>query len=90
MLCVNFVYHLHKSVPFTKKWQQNPKTGIKVACERQTFLLAHRRLGTFREEERLRLSDRNSKLMMQNLSWIQSEELIGQQSSFIVLAIVYK
>ena len=24
------VYHLHKSVPFTKKRQQNPKTGVKV------------------------------------------------------------
>ena len=35
----------------------------KVTCERQTFLLAHRRWGTFREEERLRLSDRNSILM---------------------------
>ena len=34
-----------------------------VACEPQTFLLAHRRWGTFREEVRLRLSDRNSILM---------------------------
>ena len=34
-----------------------------VSCGRQTFLLAHRRWGTFREEERLRLSDRNSILM---------------------------
>ena len=31
-----------------------------LACEGQTFLLAHRRWGTFREEERLRLSNRNS------------------------------
>ena len=30
-----------------------------IACERQTFLLAHRRWRTFLEEERLRLSDRN-------------------------------
>ena len=36
---------------------------LRLACERQTFLLAHRRWGTFREEERLRLSDRNSILM---------------------------
>ena len=34
-----------------------------LACEWQTFLLAHRRWGTFREQERLRLSDRNSILM---------------------------
>ena len=61
-----------------------------VACERQTFLLAHRRWGTFREEERLRLSDRNSILMTQNLSGIRSEALIGRRSSFIVLAIVYE
>ena len=61
-----------------------------VACERQTFLLAHRRWGTFREEERLRLSDRNSTLMTQNLSGIWAEGLIGQRSSFIVLAIVYE
>ena len=34
-----------------------------VGCERQTFLLAHRRHRTFRKEEPLRLSDRNSILM---------------------------
>ena len=34
-----------------------------LACEKETFLLAHRRLGTFHEEERLRLSDGNSILM---------------------------
>ena len=61
-----------------------------VACERQTFLLAHRCWETFREEERLRLSDRNSILMTQNLSGIRSEALIGRRSRFIVLAIVYK
>ena len=37
-----------------------------VAGEWQMFLLAHRRWGTFREEERLRLSDSNSILMTQN------------------------
>ena len=65
-------------------------TWFSLACERQTFLLAHRRWGTFHEEERLRLSDRNSILMTQNLSGIRSEALIGQRSSFIVLAIVYE
>ena len=39
------------------------KSQVCVACERLTFLLAHRRWGTFREEERLRLSVRNSILM---------------------------
>ena len=61
-----------------------------LAYKRQTFLLAHRRWGTFREEERLRLSDRNSILMTQNLSRIRSEALNGRRSSFIVLAIVYE
>ena len=36
---------------------------INIACERQTFLLAHHHWGTFREEEPLPLSDRNSILM---------------------------
>ena len=61
-----------------------------VACEWQIFLLAHRRWGTFREEEHLWLSDRNSIPMMQNLSRVRSEALIGQRSSFSVLAIVYE
>ena len=61
-----------------------------VACERQTFLLAHRHWGAFREEERLRLNNRNSIPMTQNLSRIRSEALIGWRSSFIVLAIVYE
>ena len=61
-----------------------------IACERQTFLLSHRGWETFREEESLRLSDRNSILMTQNLSGIRSEALIGRRSSYIVLAIVYE
>ena len=43
-----------------------------------------------REEERLRLSDRNSILMTQNLSGIRSEALICRRSGFTVLAIVYE
>ena len=54
------------------------------------FLLAYRRWGMFREEERLWLNDRNSILMTQKLSGIRSEALIGRQSSYIVLAIVYE
>ena len=73
---------------FREKWFTS--MGSKVACKRQMFLLAHHPWGTFREEERLRLSDRNSILITQNLSGIQSEALIGRQSRFIVIAIVYK
>ena len=47
-------------------------------------------LGTFHTEELLRLSDRNSILMVKNLSRIRSEALIGRRSSYIVLAIVYE
>ena len=47
-------------------------------------------LGTFCAEEHLRLSDRNSVLMTQNLSGIRSEALVGRRSSYIVLAIVYE
>ena len=61
-----------------------------LTSERQTFLLVHRRWEMFREEERLRLSDRNSILTTKNLSKIRSEALIGRWSNFIVLAIVYK
>ena len=45
-------------------------------------------LRTFRHEERLRLSDRNSVLMMYNLSGIWSGALIGGRSSYIVLPTV--
>ena len=68
----------------------NVPENICIACERQTFLLAHCRRGTFCEEERLRLIDRNSTLMTQNLSGIRSEALIGRRGNFIVLAIVYE
>ena len=46
-------------------------------------------LGTFHQEGRLHLSNRNSMLMMENLSGNWSGVLIGQRSSYIVLAIVY-
>ena len=73
-----FLVHLHNLYivkifcPFsTFFWHCNPSDHfaslhnvlVGIACERQTFLLAHRRWRTFREEERLRLSDRNSILM---------------------------
>ena len=41
-------------------------------------------LGTFRQEERVRLSDRNSILMTYNLSGIWSGTLIGRRSSYVV------
>ena len=65
-------------------------SSSELAYKRQTFLLVHRRRGTFREEERLRLSDRNSIQMTQNLPRIRSEALIGRRSSLIVLDTVYK
>ena len=76
----------------SKGWTKRVITlkALYLACKWQMFLLPHRRWGTFREEEHLRLSDRNSILMTQNLSEIRSEELIGRRSSFIVLAIVYE
>ena len=61
-----------------------------LACEKQMFLLAHCCWVTFREEERLLPSDRNSTLMTQKLSRIRSEALIGRRSSFIIFAIVYE
>ena len=42
------------------------------------------------QEEHMHLSDRNSILMMWNLSRIWSVDLIGQHSSCIVLPIVYE
>ena len=57
-------YNIHL-VGFWFKWamrlQMRPYDWI--TCERETFLLAHRHWGKFREEERLRLRDRNSILM---------------------------
>ena len=70
-----------------------PKFGI-GNCFRMLLVYAKFRRQTecftSRKEERLRLSDRNSILMTQNLCGILSEALIGQRSSFIVLAIVYE
>ena len=66
-----------------------PSCGIQKPSLRKTRL-AHCRWVTFREEERLLPSDRNSTLMAQNLSRIRSEALIGRRSSFIIFAIVYE
>ena len=52
---------------------------INIACERQTFLLAHRHWGTFREEEPLRLSDRNSILMTKINVYIINPVVMGFQ-----------
>ena len=71
----------------------HPKFGISN-CFRMLLVYAKFRRQTecfmSRKEERLRLSDRNSILMKQNLSRIRLEALIGRRSSFIVLAIVYE
>ena len=52
---------------------------INIACERQTFLLAHRHWGTFHEEEPLRLSDRNSILMTKINVYIINPVVMGFQ-----------
>ena len=52
---------------------------INIACERQTFLLAHRHWGTFREEEPLRLNDRNSILMTKINVYIINPVVMGFQ-----------
>ena len=52
---------------------------INIACERQTFLLAHRHWGTFRKEEPLRLSDRNSILMTKINVYIINPVVMGFQ-----------
>ena len=89
-----FLMRLTIGLILTCAWRLGPVTyqnSLKVAWERQTFLFAHRCWGTFREEERLRLSNRNSILMTQNLCGMRSEALyIGRRSSFVVLAIVYE
>ena len=51
----------------------------RVACEQQTFLLAHCHWGTVCEEERLRLSDRNSILMMLINVYIINPVVMGFQ-----------
>ena len=52
---------------------------INIACERQTFLLAHHHWGTFREEEPLPLSDRNSILMTKINVYIINPVVMGFQ-----------
>ena len=52
---------------------------INIACERQTFLLAHCHWGTFHEEEPLRLSDRNSILMTKINVYIINPVVMGFQ-----------
>ena len=52
---------------------------INIARERQTFLLAHRHWGTFRKEEPLRLSDRNSILMTKINVYIINPVVMGFQ-----------
>ena len=54
---------------------------INIACERQTFLLAHHHWGTFREEEPLPLSDRNSILMTKINVYIINPVVMGFQNA---------
>ena len=48
---------------YTQEQNSSPHFPCIRSLRKQTFRLVHRRWGTFREEERLRLSDRNSILM---------------------------
>ena len=65
---------MNKSIPIITK-----DIHINIACERQTFLLTHRHWGPFREEEPLRLSDRNSILMTKINVYIINPVVMGFQ-----------
>ena len=65
-------------------WQPNylshfAQKGLSVACEWQTFFLAHHRWRMFHEEERLQLSDKNSKLKTSINVYIINPVVIGFQ-----------
>ena len=88
---------LKQCPPWSGKLLSSPKiletgTWLLIAPSMQTADVSPRSspLRDVSQGERLRLSDRNSILMTQNLSGIQSEALIGRRRSFIVLAIVYE
>ena len=86
------VYHLsapqdtkQSSSPSTRKLSAVDKEDLRLvlnSLQKHAFLLHSTPLGTFREEERLRLSDKNSILMTKNLSRIRSEVLIGREHHF--------
>ena len=57
----NNAFEIYRNVSYCCPRKQ--KTWRQYSLRKQTFRLAHHCWGTFREEERLRLSDRNSILM---------------------------
>ena len=64
---------------YTQEQNSSPHFPCIRSLRKQTFHLVHRRWGTFREEERLRLSDRNSILMTYINVYIINPVVMGFQ-----------
>ena len=64
---------------YTQEQNSSPHFPCIRSLRKQTFCLVHRRWGTFREEERLRLSDRNSILMTYINVYIINPVVMGFQ-----------
>ena len=64
---------------YTQEQNSSPHFPCIRSSRKQTFRLVHRRWGTFREEERLRLSDRNSILMTYINVYIINPVVMGFQ-----------
>ena len=64
---------------YTQEQNSSPHFPWIRSLRKQTFRLVHRRWGTFREEERLRLSDRNSILMTYINVYIINPVVMGFQ-----------
>ena len=64
---------------YTQEQNSSPHFPCIRSLRKQTFRLVHRRWGTFREEERLRLSDRNSILMTYINVYIINPVVMGFQ-----------
>ena len=64
---------------YTQEQNSSPHFPCIRSLRKQTFRLVHRRWGRFREEERLRLSDRNSILMTYINVYIINPVVMGFQ-----------
>ena len=64
---------------YTQEQNSSPHFPCIRSLRKQTFRLVHRRWGTFREEEGLRLSDRNSILMTYINVYIINPVVMGFQ-----------
>ena len=75
-----FLRSMQKILWSREVMQRKPrKSFLKLSLRKHPFLLALRPLGMFREEERLRLSSRNSILMMQINVYIINPVVMGFQ-----------